>query len=119
MSDIINDGQVQHGSRQLTIDGAVYETDDFSWDTATSTTVERTNRLGVLTGRVSIKGGTTGSCTLQLADDAAVLPEWGDQFTTTEGTCSITSVGKREGKGAEMKVPVSFVLNVTADVVVS
>lgn len=119
MSNIVNDGSVQYGSRNLTIDGVVYATDDFSWNEETGSEIIRTAASGALSGRVSIKGALTGSATLQLADESTALPAWGAQFTVTEGVCTVTAVGRTETKDGETKVPISFVKNITADIVVS
>jgi hypothetical protein len=122
MSDRVNDGSVQFGSRSLTINGTDYATDDFSFETASSE-VLRTSEFEVLSGRVSFKGATTGSATLQLASSSTVIPAFGAQFTEDVGldtsVWTVTNVGRTESKGGETKVPISFVLNITTDIVAS
>lgn len=122
MADRINDGSVQFGSRSLTINGTDYATDDFSFET-TSSEIVRTNEFEVPSGRVTFKGTTSGSATLQLASASTVIPSFGDQFTEDVGLATsiwtITNVGRTESKGGETKVPVSFVLNITTDIVSS
>ena len=118
MSDRVNDGSVQFGSRSLTINGVVYATDDFSYDTATSEVV-RTDHNEVPSGRVTFKGTSSGTATLQLASASTVVPAFGDQFTETEGIFTVTNISKAESEGGETKVNISFVLNITTDITAS
>ena len=87
MSDQINDGSMVIGSRVLAIgafplsSGAPtspsnYATDDFSWDQASTETL-RTDGNNLPTGRHVAKGPTTGTATLQLADESATVPAFG------------------------------------------
>ena len=116
---IVNDGGVQHGSRDVTIGSETYATDDFSYTHPTGTTIERTESRSLVNGVVHIRGRTTGSMTIQLADQVQPLPDWGSQFTEDEGVFTITSVGRAETKGAETKVPITFALNVTENVAIT
>lgn len=119
MADRVNDGSVQFGSRSLTINNVAYATDDFSFETTTSEII-RTDENEVPSGRVTFKGTTSGSATLQLASASTVIPAFGAQFTEDVGLATsiwtITNVGRTESKGGETKVPVSFVLNITTDI---
>ncbi len=117
MSDIINDGAVQFGSRDLTINAVVYATDDFSYD-VDGKTLLRTGSTDLPTGRVTIRGETTGSATLQLADATTIVPSFGAQCTITEGIITISKVGKKQTKGGITTVPISFHLNITNSIVV-
>lgn len=118
MSTLINDGNVAQGSRDLVIGGVTFPTDDFSWDTD-SKEILKTDKNDVPTGRMVIKQGTSGTATLQLPTPATAVPAWGATFSTTEGTCYISRVGRREAKGAFTVVPVSFFLAITGSVVVT
>ena len=115
---IVNDGSVVAGSRDLTINAVVYATDDFKLDTD-STEILRTDKNNVPSGRKVTRGQTTGTATLQLATAATAVPDFGMQFTTTEGTCTITKVGRTETKAGESKVPISFALNITGSIVIT
>ena len=125
MSDQINDDSIVIGSRTLAIgsfplaSGAPtspsnYATDDFSYDQASTETLQ-TDGNNIPTGRHVAKGPTTGTSTLQLADDSATVPTFGMCFVEDEGTFYITEVGRKEGKGAECKVPIKFCLAINDD----
>lgn len=118
MSQIVNDGAVQYGSRDLTIGGVTYATDDFSYDIE-STKLLRTNSKNVPNGRVTILGETAGSATLQLADATTPVPSFGAQCTITEGVFTVTKIGRKETKGGITTVPISFDLNITTNIAVS
>ncbi len=117
MADRINDGSMVTGSREVTIDGVIYATDDFSLDTPEGTTITRTDENEVPTGRVIVKGSTTGSMTCQLATSSTTMPAFGGRFTETEGSFTVTSVTRQEAKGGETKVAVSFVKDIATVVV--
>lgn len=116
MAKIINDGAVQHGSRDITLsNGYTYATDDFRYDVA-STVIERTNGLNVMTGRKVIEGATTGSATLQYSASDTPTPTMGLTFTEDEGVFYITGLGRAETKAGETKIPVNFAKAITADI---
>lgn len=115
---IVIDGSVVAGSRDLTINAIVYATDDFKYDIESSKIV-RTDKNNVPSGRKTVRGETTGSATLQLATSATAVPDFGMQFTTTEGTFTIEKVGRTESKNGESKVPITFCLNITGSIVIT
>lgn len=119
MSDRTIDGSVQYGSRKITIVGrGTYKTEDFSFETG-SETVTRTNENNKPDGHVHNKGDTTGSATLMLDDANHAIPQQGDQFTETDisvNAFTLTSVGSVQGKGAERKIQIQFMLNATTDI---
>lgn len=108
VNTIYNDSDVVYGARDLTINGVVYATDDFSLDHEV-TEIVRTKKNERPSGQVAIKGRITGSATLQLATSSTALPEMGMTFTVTEGTFIVRKVGRTETKGGETKVPIEFV----------
>lgn len=116
MSDILNDGSVVAGSRDLTIGAVVYATDDFKYDTNTNA-ILRTDKNQVPSGRKVTRGETTGTATLQLATTSTALPGLLAQFTETEGVHYITHVGRAETKGGETKVPITFAKAITGSIV--
>ena len=118
MSDTINDGSVQFGSRRLSIGGNEYATDDFSYEND-YTEIIRTNEQEVPDGQVIIKGRVTGTATLQLQSGSTPLPAFGQSFVEDEGTFWIRKVGRAETKGGETKVPIEFVGQLSNTVSVS
>lgn len=118
----VNDGQLAVNSRQITIAGkGTYQTDDFRFSTPVKE-ILKTNANDQPTGRVVTKQATSGSATFQyLAGPVAgaTIPAFGDQFTTPEGTWTITEVGDEERKDGEAKLPVKFVLNITTNIATS
>lgn len=118
--DQINDGDMQIGSRVLTINSISYATDNFQFGGTSSTRTIRTDGQNRPTGRHVAKGETQGSATLQLAESDTPLPEFGDTFTEAEGEFYIDEVPERvETKGGEVKVNIKFSLAITDDVVIS
>ena len=120
MANSLNDGSVQHGSRSITINVTSYVTDDFSFET-TSNQILRSDENGNPSGRVTVLGETTGTATLQLASGSTTIPVHGEQFTETDDSVAhiytVTNVGKSETNQGETKVPISFVRNITTDIV--
>lgn len=124
----INDGTVQFGSREVTLGAkGVFETDDFKIDQAVTDFV-RTNYVNTPTGQVAQKGVFTASATLQLATGATSMPVFGDQVTVLNPVLDssygsavlyVKKVGRAETKNGEIKVPVEFLVSVTASVTVS
>jgi len=104
---IYNDGDVSYGSRDLTINGVVYATDDFNL-TPDKTEILRTSRLERPTGKVVIKGLVRGTATLQLATSSTAIPQIGHTFTVTEGDFVVDVVSRAETKGGETKVSIEF-----------
>ena len=119
MADILNDGSVAAGSRDINIGGTVYATDDFKYDIGVGATILRTDKNSVPSGRKVARGEITGSATLQLATTSTALPTQFAQFTEAEGVHSVLTVGRAETKGGETKVPITFVRNITGSVVVT
>jgi hypothetical protein len=117
-NQILNDGSVVAGSRDLTIGGIVYATDDFHYD-MDSNEILRTDKNTIPSGRKLTRGPTSGSATLQLATGSTVVPDVFATFVTTEGTFYLSKVGRAETKGGETKVPVSFLLAITGSIVVT
>lgn len=115
---IVIDGSVLGGSRDLTINGVVYATDDFKYD-IDSNQMLRTDKNNIPSGRKVTRGETTGTATLQLATISTAIPDFGMTFISTEGTYYITKVGRAETKNGETKVPISFCLAITGSIVVS
>jgi hypothetical protein len=113
MSAFKNDGTVQYGSRVLTVDTIAYVADNCSV-TRPGKTIERTNELDEPTGQVSYAGFVTGSATLQLATGSTVIPELGDEFSTTwvtslgAETFYLDSITQAETNSAEKKINVTF-----------
>lgn len=123
MSDIINDGSVAAGSRDLTINAVVYATDDFHFDTDTNK-ILRTDKNNVPSGRKITRGETTGGATLQLATTSTALPDIAMTFVTagpdgTNKTFYLSKVGRAETKAGETKVAVSFEMAITGSIAVS
>lgn len=125
MSDFINDGTVQFGSRELTINAVVYETDDFSYDPSV-TDFTRTNYKNKPTGQVYVKGKITGKCTVQLPEGSTNKPTFGATFTTSPAPADeagfiwfITKVGRAERKEGETKVSIEFALQISNTLTVS
>lgn len=129
MPNRINDGARHVGSQILTItkwngsawvSRGTYATDNFSVEKG-SNTQDFTDDDNVPNGQFITRGKVTGSATLQLASQAAEIPDFADRFQTNAlGTSQwffITSTGRTETKDGETKVPVSFVevLNPTAN----
>jgi hypothetical protein len=119
MADIVNDGGVVGFSRLLTINGVTYSSDDFKLDTPVGTSFTRTDEKSRPTGKVDVKGVTTGSATLQLATEGTALPEFGMTFIEDEGTMKVLTVGRAETKSGETKVAITFEKAITGSVVVS
>ncbi len=118
MADILNDGSVVAGSRDLTINAAVYATDNFRLSTG-STEILRTDKNQIPSGRKVTRSETSGSATLQLATTGTAVPSVNDQVTTTEGNFYITSVEPAEEKGGEKKVNVNFKKAITGSITTS
>lgn len=117
-NQILNDGSVVAGSRDLTIGGIVYATDDFHYD-IDSNEILRTDKNTIPSGRKLTLGPTSGGCTLQLATGSTIVPDQFSTFTTTEGNFYLSKVGRAETKGGETKVPVSFLKAITGSIVVT
>lgn len=110
--DIINDGSVVAGSRDVTINGVLYTMTNWRWN-ETNTVIERHDKNNKVSGRKVIKQGTTGSATAQLATTTTVVPPARVPFTVAEPnqgniTVYLTEVGREESNGAETTVPVTF-----------
>lgn len=123
MSDILNDGSVVAGSRDLVINSVTYATDDFHFDTDT-TKIVRTDKNSIPSGRKIVRGECSGSCTLQLATTSTALPPFLGTFITVGPITAtdmfyLTKIGRAETKGGETKVPVSFDLAITNSIAVS
>lgn len=115
---VVIDGSVLGGSRQLTINGTLYDTDDFKYD-IDSNKILRTDKNTVPSGRKITRGETTGTATLQLATISTPVPDFGHTFVQPEGTFIIEKVGLTQTKNGESKIPISFCLAITGSVVVT
>jgi hypothetical protein len=120
----INDGSVQHGSRDLTIGAEVYATDDFTYTAATGATIERTDKLMLPSGAAFLAAQIAGSFTAQFANASQPDIARGDKFTTDidgeDKLCYVTSKTKSEAKGQEKKQSCEFRVAINpGDVVVS
>jgi hypothetical protein len=131
----MNDGNVQRGSRVLTIGsaaggtgGTTYVAENFNVDRP-SKVIERTDEMDKPNGQDIYETFVTGSATLQLADGTTPEPRIGWQFAVTglikEGTpeadavetFAISQVGRAETNGGEKKISVQFrkLINVTQE----
>jgi hypothetical protein len=120
MSNFKNDGSVQYGSQVLVIGSAAggvggsnYVADNIEISRP-SKTIERTNHLDEPSGQVSYATFVTGSATVQLADDSAVVPKHGWEFTATFDSefgaevFYVDSISQPFSKDAETKVNITF-----------
>lgn len=111
---IYNDGAVQMGARDLTINEIVYAGDSVAVNRPTKN-VRRTNSVDEPSGSRIYADFVTGSATLQLADETTPIPENGMTFAETfvtnigEETFIIDNVGQPEEKAGEKKVTITFV----------
>lgn len=114
MSDIINDNGVVGFTRRVTLStSGVTILDDFKFDIANNAEFEVTNEKSKTTGYACAKGVRKGTATAQLATastDPSVF--WGQTFSTTEGTGTVTWVitacGRSETKTGETKASITF-----------
>jgi hypothetical protein len=117
----VNDGAVVAGSRQLTINSVVYETNDLKFNYKVNRVV-RTDGQGIPNGKRLVLGEVMGSATLQLnlgsSAPATVIPQPLMQFTTVDGVnttvyCTVEDVGRDETKDGLMTVPITFSVNLS------
>lgn len=120
MSDIYNDADgAPANSRVLTIGGDPYVAEDITWDEPGKVT-ERFDQNANPSGQFLTRNFTSGSATLQLADDEAAPPALGATFSEdlllagSAQTWFISNRGAQFRQGEFVKVPVSFRKRVTA-----
>jgi len=116
---IYNDGAVQMGARDLTINSVVYAGDSVAVNRPTKN-VRRTNSVDEPSGSRIWNDFVTGSATLQLADETTPIPLLGMTFEETfvasigAETFIIDNVGQPEEKAGEKKVSITFVKKYSA-----
>jgi hypothetical protein len=113
MAAFENDSSFAYGSRVLTIDSVAYVAENCVVNRG-SKTIEQTNEIDEPTRQVSYRTFVVGSATLQLASTATVIPEQGDEFSTTwvtaigSETFYLTDIDQPESKGDAKFVNVSW-----------
>lgn len=123
MADILNDGSVVAGSRDVTINGVLYTATNWNWDEE-SLVIERKDKNGKVSGRKIVVVGSTGTATLQLATTSTAMPVRRVAFTTTDLdgnsiSAYLTKCGRAETNGGETTVPVSFCAAATNSITTS
>jgi hypothetical protein len=116
-----NDGNVQVGSRILTIGtatggtgGVPYIAENVTFNLPTKT-IERADEKDNPNGQYSYLTFITGTATLQLADSITARPQFGMEFSTkvneddaTTTVFYLTDISRNESQGAEIKVNITF-----------
>jgi hypothetical protein len=107
----VNDGNVPHGSFNVTIGSTAYVAETISTDQG-STIIERRDALNVPSGQVIIPDFQTGSFTVQRPLSTSALPAIGTiaQFPTgsdVAGTWYLNQVGRAYSQGDVQKFNIS------------
>lgn len=114
----INDSDVVFGSLPLTIGSQAFETSDLALAPEIKRYLRESSK-GIPTGKIVIKGETTGTATLVYPSSTVLSPLFGASFTVTlSGTgasalsCTVEKVGETRTMGNQAYVPITFSVNI-------